>query len=262
MKIKPTDPVLGVMDMNNYLDKYGRYHHKPVTEENPYPSNNSFLYSGYASLVGVPVDSKPVLECFKECSTQYGYNRNPDGNLFPASSHDEVVGLFMLFKSKEGSESLYEEQKEQYFQVCNLPEFSPKPLYKLNPIKAALELYALSKEDSPRKSTYKYPYIFPITFRHLPQHTYFYARCASVSVTFLHTFYFMLAAFFTIFGANNSSKVMLGFKLLKLKTLGLTFTEKLILTIYNKYVKFAEEVYQYFPSDHPVVGACNGKLKI
>lgn len=248
--------------VNNYWDKHGRLHHKPVTEENPYPSNNSFLYSGYASLVGVPVDVSSVQDCFVNCAGEYGYNRNPDGEILPASSHDEIVGLFMLYGKQHTPENFYNQLKKQYFQVCNLPEFLPKPLYKLNPVKTALELYALSKEDSPRKSTYKYPYILPVTFRHGPQHTYFYKRCASVSVSWLHSLYYFFACLSTIFGTNNSSKAMLGFKLLKLQSLGLNFTEKLILTIYNKYVKFGDEVKKYFPEDHPITGAVSGRTKI
>jgi len=33
--------------MNNYFDKYGRVHDKPVTESNPCPCNNAWLYTAF-----------------------------------------------------------------------------------------------------------------------------------------------------------------------------------------------------------------------
>lgn len=246
---------------STYIDKHGRYHDKNVTPSTPFPCNNSFLYTGYASLVGAPVNVVPVLQCFKECSTEFGYNRNPDGDIFPASSHDEVVGLFMLM-TKVGAKSLYEETKAQHFQVCNLPGFSPTPLYKLNPIKVVRDFWRLSREENPRKATFKFPYIAPIVFRHLPNHTYFYSRCAGNYISYVHAAYTFAASLSTIFLGSNSSKVMLGFKLLKLKKLGLTRTEKLLKLIYNAKVDFYREVLEYFPTDHPITKAAENLGKI
>lgn len=237
-----------------YYDSNGRLHDKHVTSSNPYPTNNSFVYTGYAHLLNIPVNVVPVLQCFKECSTEFGYNRNPDGDIFPLSSHDEVVGLFMLM-TKVGAKSLYEETKAQHFQVCNLPNFVPTPLYKLNPIKVVKDFWRLSREDNPRKATFKYPYIAPVVFRHMPNHTYFYSRCAEVDISAPHATYNFIASLITIFGGSNSSKVLLGFKLLKLRKLGQSPCEKLLTWIFNKRVDFAREVLQYFPTNHPIVEA-------
>lgn len=236
--------------MNTYYDKFGRLHDKPVTDTNPYPCNNSFLYSGEAAVLGVKIDSRQVIDCFDdECSVRYGFNRNPGGGIFPLSSHDEIVGLFMLGKDRH---YIYGNLERQYFQVCNLPDFKPTQLHKLNPIKVAFDFWRLSREENPRKATHKYPYIAPIVFRHAPQHTYFYARCASRETGIIHSLYFFIASMFTIFGSNNSSKVMLGFKLLKLKQLNYTLLEKLAAKIYNLKLNFREEVKVYFPEGHPI----------
>lgn len=240
--------------MNTYYDQYGRLHDKYVTDTNPYPCNNSFLYSGEASVLGLIEDKNKVkiLTCYTKCSTHYGFNRNPDGKQLPASSHDEIVGLFMLLSDTDAIKYLYEDTEEQYFQVCNLPDFKPTKWYKLNPFKVVRDFWRLSREENPRKATYKYPYIAPIVFRHAPQHTYFYARCAGRKTGIIHSLYFFISSLTTIFGNGNSGKVMLGFKLLKLKQLGETQTEQLVRIIYNMRVDFWLEVDWYFNDDHPI----------
>lgn len=237
----------------NYYDRHGRLHDKIVTATDPFPSNNSFLFSGEASLLGVPVDKLKVLSCWSKCQTDYGYFRNPDCKMLPASSHDEVVGIFMLssmFGDREKRH--YEQLKEQRFQVCNLPGFVPTPWYKLNPFRVVRDYWRLSREENPRKAAHKYEYIWPIIFRHLPQHTYFYKRCAGLVPNFAHSAYNFCAALHTIYRGDNSSRTMLGFKLLKLKKLGQTWHEKLLTKLYNRKLDFAAEVGKYFPTDHPI----------
>lgn len=240
--------------MNNYFDFYGRLHHVPVTDNNPFPSGNSFLYSGEAHLLGIDLNTPRIDAAWFKCQTKYGYDRNPDGKTFPLCSHDEVVGRFMSADSTT-SKMLYAQYRDQLFQVCNLPEFKPVPLLQLNPIQVYKDFKALSNEESPRKSTYKYPYILPITFRHAPQHTYFYARCAGVFVNPIHQLFFLIASMFTIVSKNNSSLVLFGFKLLKLKQNGFNLVEHLVNYIFHKKIDFKAEVEKYFPADHPIVKA-------
>lgn len=245
--------------MNNYIDNHGRVHDKAISTTDSFPSNNSFAYSGYASLVGIKLDTIMIRQCWNKCQTEFGYNRNPDNKTFPLSSHDEVVGMFML-EDKEGTKALYKKLEQQRFQVCNLETFKPAPIYKLNPFKVAKDFYNLSKEENARKTTFKFPYIAPIIFRHMPQNTYFYARCAGVSVRCAHTLYWFGASLATIFGRNNSSKVMLGYKLLKLKKLGQSLPEKIITKLFNLRIDFGREVMEYFPTAHPIVVHTLSKL--
>lgn len=240
--------------METYTDSFGRIHHKLATETNPYPSNNSFLYSGEASLLGVPVDKIGIERAWDICQTDFGYNRNPDNHTFPLSSHDEVVGMFML-TDQAWARSYFEILCQQHFQVCNLQTFTPTPLHKLNPFKVVSDFRKLSREENPRTSTFKYPYIAPVVFRHMPQHTFFYARCAGIVPGFIHSAYHFCSSLHTIYRGTNSSRVLLGFKLLKYKKLKQTFSEKIITQLYNMHLRFEVEVAEYFPKDHPIVEA-------
>lgn len=245
----------------NYFDFYGRLHDRPVTELRSFPCHNSFLFSGYASVLDIKLDKALIFEAWLRCQTTYGYNRHPDNKSVPLSSHDECVGMFML-EDISGAKDLYKKLERSRFQVCNLQDFKPAPIYKLNPLKVAADFYKLSKEENARKATWKYPYIAPVIFRNMFQHTYFYARCAGETVNPIHTAYFFLSSLSSIFLGNNSSRVMLGCKLLKLKQLvvdkqqlGQTLPEKLVTKIFNLRVDFVREVMEYFPTAHPIVVA-------
>lgn len=120
--------------MNNYIDKYGRFHHKPVTEENPIPSNNGWIYTAYAKKVGIPVDIEKLSQCFDDC-IEVGsdglahLNRSP-GKPTPPISRDEILGLAYIF---DGPTDSYE----------NDWSFSPFPLPKFSLIKLVKQLWEL-----------------------------------------------------------------------------------------------------------------------
>ena len=87
--------------MSNYIDDYGRYHDKPVTDSNPVPSNNGWIYTAYADKLNLPVDKQKLSKCFRQC-TQI----DPDtGRLYlvrtpykdtPPISRDEILGMAEL----------------------------------------------------------------------------------------------------------------------------------------------------------------------
>ena len=83
----------------NYRDKYSRYHDKPVTDSNPIPSNNGFLYTAYAVKAGLAVDQEKLQYCFDASKIQLGKRyeilRSP-GKSTPPLSRDEVLGLAAL----------------------------------------------------------------------------------------------------------------------------------------------------------------------
>lgn len=245
----------------NYFDFYGRLHDRPVTELRSFPSHNSFLFSGYASVLDIKLDKALIFEAWLRCQTTYGYNRHPDNKSVPLSSHDECVGMFML-EDISGAKDLYKKLERSRFQVCNLQTFKPAPIYKLNPLRVVADFYKLSKEPNARKSTWKFPYIAPVIFRHAFQHTHFYARCSGNHTSAAHSVYTFLSNLVTVFCGSNSSKVMLGMKLLKLKKLGQTLPEKLITKIFNLRIDFVKEVMEYFPTAHPIVVAAVKKGEI
>lgn len=246
---------------NHYQDIYKRFHDKPVTPEDPLPCNNTFLYSGYAYLLGlVPNHGQPVVTVFARCQTEYGYNRHPEGDIFPASSHDEVVGMYMLTKMPK----LTDKWEKQGWQVCNQPDFKPTPWHKLNWFKVIMAYFIIAyhmltnKNYQPRHAVLLYPEIWPIAFKHAPQHVYFYKRCMGMNPGFYLLLHFFFASFYTIFFGGNSGKLMLGFKLRKISKKN--NTEKLVNWVYHKKVSLKDEVKKYFPKDHPIVAAAEEKL--
>lgn len=239
----------------NFTDKYRRIHQKPVTESDPTPGNNAFLYSGYASVVGLVSyhDKQEILYCWMDCLTDYGYNRHPDGNVYPASSHDELVGISLLYGV--GMWPILPELERNKWQVCNLEGFEPKSWWKLNPLKVIRDFWRLSKEENPRKATYKYPYIWPIIFTIRPNHRYFIKRMGRKKPTIWETINHHLASSFTAANGSNSSKVMLGFKLIALRdTLRETYAEQGLRETIFEGMDFKDEVREYFSPylEHPI----------
>lgn len=88
--------------MNNYVDKWGRYHDKPVTDIKPVPSNNGWIYTAYAEKGGIKVDYFNLGGCFLNCKVANGelpngisLIRSPD-KATPPISRDEILGMASL----------------------------------------------------------------------------------------------------------------------------------------------------------------------
>lgn len=247
-----------------FIDEFGRYHQKPVTEDKPFPGNNAFLFSGYARVAGLydkdHLNLIKVWDCWDKCQTKYGYNRHPNKDPFPACSHDEIVGMFLLTGSL-GCKLLEDKLSKQRYQVCNLDGFEPKSWLKLNPFKVIRDFWRLWREDKPRTSTYKYPYIWPICFGHAPEHIYFYKRAAGVDPGVYLTLRFVLASTFTVYFGGVSGRTMLGFKLQKLESMvGFNEEEQEVYNLFHNFVDFKQTVREYFSpyTDHPITEALQG----
>lgn len=84
--------------MNNYIDKYGRYHDKPCIDGKP-SSNNGWIYTAYAKKLGLKLDEHSLQVCFHSCLesqfTRLFINRSP-GKREPPMSRDEILGLAYL----------------------------------------------------------------------------------------------------------------------------------------------------------------------
>lgn len=240
---------------HNFIDEFGRWHSKPVKKSNPYPCNNAFLYSGYAYLLGLVSEDQAmeITPTWAEVQTKYGYNRHPNNDIFPNSAHDEIIGNELLGKL-ESWVVLY----NRLWQCCNLPNFEPKRIWSLNPFRVIKDFYALSRERdekgrrNPRKFTYKYPYIWPICFRIMPQHTYFILRCSGSRVSTSHKIYFIAASLSTILSKDCC---MLGFKLIKLDRIGMNWAEKLVKRMFRRkdWIKSVEKEFEQYKDEHPIV---------
>lgn len=242
---------------HNFVDAHGRWHSKPVKKSNPYPCNNAFLYSGYAYLLGLGINFPLLIGTWQACQRDFGYDRHPNGDIFPNSAHDELVGMALVCSVLHTTEELLR-CEDNLWQVCNLPNFEPRRIWSLNPFRVIKDYYALFKERdeqgrrNPRKFTYKYPYIAPICFRITPQHTYFILRCSGSRVGILHSLYFIGASTFTIL---SGEACMLGFKLIKLDRIGMNWAEKLVKKMFNMkdWIKSVEKEFEQYKDEHPIV---------
>jgi hypothetical protein len=88
--------------MNNYIDKYGRCHHKAVTDKNPVPSNNGWIYTAYMEKGGESLDYDKLKQCFDECNQEGVLRRHPpEVTSAVPISRDEILGMASLGFLKE-----------------------------------------------------------------------------------------------------------------------------------------------------------------
>jgi hypothetical protein len=236
----------------NYVDKYGRFHIKPVTEANPLPTNNAYLYTFYASMVGIKFNiTGDVVSNMLDIRSK-PLSRHPNDNT-PPISHDEYVGAAGMQSDGQVARFICEYGENNHWQISDLPGFKPTPFRHLviNDVLAAYEELANDPED-PRHAVIKYPALLPIAFWHRPEQQYFYYRCAGRSPGIIRTLYFILATLVSICSRKKTSP-MLGFKFLKFKELGPTFIEKALGALFTKYGKWKETCLDYFPQGHPIL---------
>lgn len=239
--------------MNNYIDQYGRIHISPVTEADPLPTNNAYIYSFYAKMVGLPVTfTEPVISELVNIDTKV-MSRHP-GIIPPAGvpiSYDEYVGIAGV--DQMSASEIVHFGEDNYFQFCDIPDFKSIPFRKL-PINDVISAYEdLAHEENPRTAVIKYPTIYPIAFWHRPNVQYFYYRCANRTPGAYRTIFHFIANLVSI-AQNDPKDVMSGFQFLKYKELGLSFSEKILYYIYKKKVDFKQNCRNSFPEDHPILG--------
>ena len=86
--------------MNEYFDKWGRFHDKPCNNKEP-SSNNGWIYTAYLAKTGYHVDLMEISNCFNQCK-----KINPDNGAVylirsplketPPMSRDEILGMAAL----------------------------------------------------------------------------------------------------------------------------------------------------------------------
>lgn len=240
--------------MNRYIDKLGRWHVKPVSESNPFPTNNAYIYSFYARTVGLPVQfaeavTEQLVNVDLKPMTRHPGVSHPDT---PPISFDEYVGIAGLDEMAADDVVFFGENN--HWQFCDIKGFKPTPFRKLviDDVMAGFEDLANDPEPNTRKAIVKYPVLYPIAFWHRPEQQYFYYRTALRSPGIIRTLYFSIATLVSI-AQNNPRNVMLGFKFLKLESIGLNFVEKMLYKIYKKRVDFKQNCRNYFPEDHPIL---------
>jgi hypothetical protein len=176
----------------NFWDKFGRLHTKPVTDTNPLPTNNAYIYTAYYSIfdkVNIPyvntIRNHPI--------GRHPYGLKPGS---PPMSHDELYGLSILDDFQ--ASRIVEYLEDNHNQYCDLPGFEAKPFWKLNPFKVIPAFYKLSKEPNPRKVVINYPETWNIAFYQRPEHRWFYKRCAGIEPTLFEKIIFTLSRLVSI----------------------------------------------------------------
>ncbi len=208
--------------MNNYIDKYGRVHNKPVTDSDPYPCNNAWIYSALFEKAGGSLDALAMSYAFIECSVP-ALKRNPGESRIPIS-RDEILGMSALG-------FLYPHHLNKWsFSPFPIPRFSAikllKQLWQLRPslVSDGVGGYVLVYKhrnyfwQNNLDQIYRFAFSVPLTDRH-----FILKNWSKPS----HVFYAALA---------------------KLDSLG----KKKNGISYLKYGKGREEMLLEFPKDHPI----------
>lgn len=189
--------------MEQYTDKYGRYHDKPTDGVKP-SSNNGWIYTAYAKQLDLPIDMVKLQECYKGClvknSMFYKIDRTPDKPT-PPISRDEIIGLASLGLLN------YQKLADQHHVFCNLPDMKPKKLSEINWFKALHQLWKLRNKN--RNEVWQqegYKEAQQIAFRLRPDDTYYIKRLYSTKPTLFEKVFFHVSSFFTRRGDSNSTK--------------------------------------------------------
>lgn len=115
--------------MSKYIDQWGRIHNKHVTKADPFPCNNSWLYSAYTAKAGIVVSVNPEVATI--CAIDFKRHPSVVKSDVPMS-RDEILGLAYLGYIQE--------------EIFNTWKFNPKsrPIPKFSLIKLVKQLWELS----------------------------------------------------------------------------------------------------------------------
>lgn len=211
--------------MNNYIDAYGRYHDKIVTESNPSPSNNGWLYTAYAAKAGLPVNMRTLGPAFNDCRVGDKILLRSPGILTPPISRDEILGMVAL--------GLLKPKKDASIGWV----YSPYLLPKFSFTKLLAQLWKLKPEVS---FTKQFPFM-AITPKH---RNYFWEN----NLDQIYRFAFSVPLVDRHFILQKWGKYSPIYHLIaKIDSLGAASGLK-----YLKYGKSAEAMVKEFPVDHPI----------
>lgn len=221
--------------MNEYQDKWGRYHDKPCHMGEP-SSNNGWIYSAYADVLGKDLKRNILTVCFQGCVRKENplkIDRSPN-RMFPPISKDEIVGMvhFRL---------VYRVWlKESHWNFCNLPEYEQKPLSFKVIIKALIAAWKIRKEHRNHFWQNQILAIYPLAFRLMPWDVFYVKRYFNKKAAWHEALAFALNYLFVLMGSNNSIRNLTW---LQCKDLGF---ERLA-----KWLNQKKSFMEYFGENHP-----------
>lgn len=233
--------------MNNYQDRFTRFHDKPTDGRNP-SSNNGFIYTAYAMHV-LPnmVEKAFITECISRCIVdfeKFRINRNPNDPT-PPMSRDEVMGILSIYKNTGYGKNLYDSLKANHWNFCNL-EYDKKPLNFNRILTAADALYDI--KDEHRNTVWKENIVeaYPLAFRLPPSDIYYLKRLYGDKPNMLERLAFYAETLQSIYKGDKSGKMI---SWLKIKDLKLEYTY-----LGKEIIKKEEQNFiEYFGKDHVLV---------
>lgn len=248
----------------SFQDKWSRWHDKPCINGEP-KSNNGWIYSAYADILGLPVNRVKLYECYNKSRANYPQtwplHRSP-GKGLPPMSRDEILGLDyfnMLWTT--------ELEMIRHWQFCDLPGFKATPLWKMNWIIAIWCLLKMAfaqlvmkvwwndnnEDDAPewfRETAHRnaiwdesYKALWPLAFRLMPQDTWYMLKRGGWKVSWLHNQYAWWSMKRTIKRGDASGVLIVW---LKLNKLGMTDHP-----LYQK-IDLKKAVGEYFVENNPI----------
>jgi hypothetical protein len=214
--------------MSNYVDRFGRYHDKPIKSTEAFSSNNGYCYTATAKLLHIPLDVKSIKTCYQLSKTSTGFNRHPRVR-FPPTSRDEVQGALILGLLPP------QELIDKNYYFCNLS--LPKSANLLTKVVKLLSL--IGKH---RNAVWNTPEVWGIAFTLPPQDKWFVQKLAGKTTSKLLDLYFNISSRLTL-RKNNPSGVILLWQ--KLEALNMKDSP-----LYKR-INIKEQLNKYFPEGHP-----------
>lgn len=237
--------------MNNYFDEFGRLHHKPVTKDNPIPSNNGWWYSGlYEVITGVRnFPYYALLEHSIVNLETVNIHRHPEKywsiKNVPPISKDEIFGLNICPDAEIGKPSVYRALKANNWCFGGVKGLPYWHLYWI-PLAIFQGIqFKLRKEhrNAVWQKPEKYKWLRQIAFRLMPWDVYYMKRTNNDKYSSFESWTFAYNVKNISENGSKSSKNLVIGQLLHLG-------KKVVA---SKYFDIEQCMRDYFPGDHPIV---------
>jgi hypothetical protein len=222
--------------MENYQDKWSRWHHKPTDGINP-SSNNGWVYTAYASkILPSSIDMNKLFTCYRECTRSLSpikIDRSPNLS-HPPLSKDEVIGLVSL-----GFLTDYNLKSSSY-NFCNLESSFIRKLSLSSFICGLKSLWKIRKEHRNYAWQQNIVETYPLLFKLMPWDIYYVKKYYNKKTSLFQKIMFYLNFISVIMGNNNSTKMMLW---LQLEDLNHPL---------KKIIPYTDYIVSYFGEFHPL----------
>lgn len=246
----------------SFQDEWSRWHVKPCYD-GKYSSNNGWIQSAYCEMAGLTVSRTKLYECHlasrKNRQRSVPVHRHPD-KFLPPMSRDEILGMAFFNNLRIG------ELQQNHWQFCDLDGAEAKPLYKVNWLAALRDLMKIGlaqlvifcwygdelRSEAPewlqrwshRNIVWELPSLYQISYRLMPQDTWYLLKRAGRKTTWLHDKYAWWSMERTVKKDDTSGVLMVW---MKLYSLGLTHHP-----LYRK-IDYKKHLTNYFKDTrHPI----------